>query len=552
MASRRHVPSSSSRNDVFVPVAVTRDVAVESNKASPTTTITKKSSSSAILRRTGLTCLCLLGAYFQLHLLLALQLQLHLEPFTIFAGDGISRATSIETGSSSSSSSSSSILRENYANPKVVVPTGRTISWSLQAVAEDEISTYSEVFNRGVYRCYSDEPRADLEPSLKSKLWFRTLLHTDLNILVMGDSVAMQLAQLLQEAMSIPNRKTHRALLRPLYPQCTGPIHKRADDCEPEDEKHESLFWGISVSDGGGGSGGWRILDFWLRRNEGEPLPEEAGGGWVAKDSQQLLQTIEHYQKQQQQQQQQLQTIHNKTTTNNNTNNNANNVDVLVFRISQPWMWWQDMTMTKMHKTIEVAREQLGVRVVVFVTIPYSNNIVDQNHIHLMHKKNEMVRRFVQMYPHSSAKLPDTTVLYWDLAKLNNALVQDNARQLRYHVEDDEHDFDFSLETLRPRIKRGRTKPTHTRSIGHVCAPPRVPANATQCVNFNKITYDGQHLCLSTIGGRAMAGLACVIRCAYSMDQNTPLMHACQDACNEQYMSLEEIDPSYFVDVASD
>jgi hypothetical protein len=56
-------------------------------------------------------------------------------------------------------------------------------------------------------------------------------------------------------------------------------------------------------------------------------------------------------------------------------------MDVLIFRISQPWMSWEAIDEMGMLRTIAVAKELLNVKVVIFLTIPFSNNVVDKTDI---------------------------------------------------------------------------------------------------------------------------------------------------------------------------
>jgi len=421
------------------------------------------------------------------------------------------------------------------------------ISWQMQAVPATE-NTYLEYFNKA-YRCnVIPNERVDLPSHVKSKVWFKTNITTPLNILVMGDSVAMQIAELLQEAMRIPPR--YRTLLRDLYPH------------DPHDAgQHESLFWGVSPrvsarkgkgSGGGGGSGGWRIVNWWLKKRMNKPLPEAFGGGWAQEDVPKLLKSIAN-----------LTRATAKEKRNTRRDPKPPRVDVLVFRVSQPWMEWEEMTFNKMHKTIATAKEQLHVKTVVFMTIPFSNNIVDARDVQEMHAKNEMIKQFAQNYPTDPERESGITVVYLDLAQLNNQLVQQNALDLGFSVTHDK-DFDFSYDILfNPKYPdpQRQDQVTHTRSIGQICGGVKVPHNATDCVYDNMISYDGQHLCLKTFGGRLMAGMACVIRCATTYvttsskgsssgnnrGNDTPLLRECEEACNDQYMSLRELEDGLLI-----
>lgn len=402
------------------------------------------------------------------------------------------------------------------------------IKWQMQPIPHDQ-KTYTERYNVP-YKCHIESnERVDLPASMKSKLWFRTTLQTSLNILIMGDSVGMQIADLLQEAMRI--RPEQRILLRSLY----------TIDEEPNPNRHESLFWGYSP-EYGGGSGGWRLVNMWLRKNVGKPLPEAFGGGWDKDDPNKLLKAIVNFAPTGT-----YESSKKKRSKHSKKSLKQPSVDVLVFRISQPWMEWGEITKSRMHKTVSLAKEQLNTKIVVFMTIPFSNNIVDQEDVDTMHAKNEMIKKFAREYSTDPDRVDGMTVVTWDFAQLNNAMVHINALEMGYEVKD-EYDFDFSFNTIynpKTRLKPNKTI-THTRSIGHMCGGPMVPHNATDCIYNNMITYDGQHVCLKSFGGRMMAGLACVIRCATTYAKDASLLGECEEACNTQYMSLNELDEDLF------
>jgi hypothetical protein len=126
-----------------------------------------------------------------------------------------------------------------------------------------------------------------------------------------------------------------------------------------------------------------------------------------------------------------------------------------------------------------------------------------------------------------------------DLAQLHDSVMKVHATSLGYKITPN---YAFALDTLRQRAEY------YSHSIGHVCGE-RAPTGVNSCKHHNMITADGQHLCMKTFGGRFFAGMACVTRCAYSYnsDREHGELRQCEQACNDQYMSLAEIDESMFV-----
>jgi hypothetical protein len=82
--------------------------------------------------------------------------------------------------------------------------------------------------------------------------------------------------------------------------------------------------------------------------------------------------------------------------------------------------------------------------------------------------------------------------------------------------------------------------------VAHVCAK-RVKDNSTNC-RRNSTTADGMHLSLNIAGQRIIAGLACIMQCAYNNEQHHHQQStsddndngwACATSCNDRFMSLE-------------
>lgn len=116
------------------------------------------------------------------------------------------------------------------------------------------------------YQCQGDEAHKRVMASemkkAKGVLDFTTFLSTDLKILVMGDSVGMQLSHSLEELMG--GSESSRTVYRYSWGDTEG-LHISAP------------------TKGGGVLAGWRILGLFLASSLDKPLPN-VGGGWRMED----------------------------------------------------------------------------------------------------------------------------------------------------------------------------------------------------------------------------------------------------------------------------
>lgn len=92
----------------------------------------------------------------------------------------------------------------------------------------------------------------------------------------------------------------------------------------------------------------------------------------------------------------------------------------------------------------------------------------------------------------------------------------------------------------------------HAPSIPMVCAfpidPPFTTKNETagDCF-FNRVSRDGMHWCIESLGSRYSANIACLLGCVYNGEgpQNGQDLRQCEQECNEQFMSLVPVDESW-------
>jgi hypothetical protein len=354
--------------------------------------------------------------------------------------------------------------------------------------------TYKESFINPTYRCNVEAGvRQSLPDELQTLMHYLTTISTDLKILVMGDSVGIQLSQGLEEATGASS--DDRSVLRYSW------------------ARHEGIHVSAPVH-GGGVVAGYRLLGMLRRIGEDKPLPNAPGGGWNRTDVDRLR-AIEYQ-------------------LLNGTNAQVGDFDALVFRIPLDWMGFDDLTNETLAETVELAHELFGVRTVIFITMPLSNNMLSTELEDELFAKNEMLRQFARNY-HSSAGKSSTSVEHvqvLEFGRLFHSLLEWNARHLGY---------DTSLRNYTMnKLASPHNAERYVLSIPLVCAS-RVPHGAAECEK-NSITNDGQHQCMGTIGGRFYAGLACVLGCIYNgggVDHEST--DGCARGCNDGFLNLDVV-----------
>jgi hypothetical protein len=233
--------------------------------------------------------------------------------------------------------------------------------------------------HKGVYACrdkISGKPlRNRVELPSSNPFDFYTFIQTNLNILVMGDSLAVEFGIWFQNA----GRAKNTTIIEGLRWR-----HRIAEGLA------------FSEVDGGGTISIWRNIDFWLRRNHGLPLPNSGRGWnktWVA-------------------------TLHSRLPTS------SDKVHVLIFRVSYPWLSMNNVTEESLSETLSVAQEYLGEPLtIIFMTVPINNNIVTRQDFDDFRAMNNRIRSFV-------TNLHSSDVLVSDLEVYMDNIIEWNAKQI--------------------------------------------------------------------------------------------------------------------------
>ncbi|KAI2502201.1 hypothetical protein MHU86_12253 [Fragilaria crotonensis] len=313
------------------------------------------------------------------------------------------------------------------------------------------------------------DDRAELPSS--SPFDFYTYIQTNLNILVMGDSLAVEFGSWFQNA----GRGTDKNILKYI------PIG-------------DHLGEGLTTSkvDGGGSISYWRILGLWEKRTLNRPLPN-LGKGWNESWPSTLRAALP---------------------------DPSDKINVLIFRVSHPWLGTREVTVHRLMETVALAKLYLGEPLpIIFVTVPLNNNVVTKENMADFRAMNDLVRTFVRDLNASDVLLSDVE------AYLDN-VIEWNANMIGMDTSDPSY---FLAERLRiPDLK-------YRHHVAAVCSE-RNSSNMTDCQR-NMLVKDGLHFCMETLGPRLYANWACLIQCSFGKSED---LRQCELECNKKNFYFDE------------
>ena len=236
-----------------------------------------------------------------------------------------------------------------------------------------------------------------------------------------------------------------------------------------------------------------------------------------------------------------------------------------------PYGWVKDIhtfTNELIIEEINLIGQYLGVETVIITTLALSNNVKKPETWESVIKLNRMIRDVAVSWTPGDGGDVDgiKTVLVQEFSNFANQIIWTNAKHIGYNVsipdfmkrDGWEHkDAGFLLDRL---TGYKYSMP----SIPMVCADQATPKKENEpahCLR-NKISPDGGHWCTGTLGPRYSASIACLAGCVYNgnglkhLDNETvsssPLkLRKCEQACNDQFMSLVPIDEKWIENEAT-
>jgi hypothetical protein len=351
---------------------------------------------------------------------------------------------------------------QNATRPKLSPPE-KYIRYQLVRGLHYNRSQISAYACRNITTWEPVDDRAELPSS--SPFDFYTYIQTNLNILVMGDSLAVEFGSWFQNA----GRATNKTVLKYL------PIG-------------DHLGEGLAVAkvDGGGSISYWRILGLWERRTLDRPLPN-LGKGWNESWP---------------------------STLRGSLPDPSDKVNVLIFRVSHPWLGTREISVDRLMETVALARIYLGKPLtIIFVTVPLNNNVVSNENMTDFRAMNDLVRSFVR-------DLNDSDVMLSDVEAYIDNVIEWNANMIGMNTSDPSY---FIAERLRiPDLK-------YRHHVAAVCSE-RNSSSMTDC-RRNVLLKDGLHFCMESLGPRLYANWACLIQCSFGKSE---VLRKCERGCNQK------------------
>ena len=326
-----------------------------------------------------------------------------------------------------------------------------------------------------------------------------------MNLIVMGDSVGIQLSVLFQDVAS------NGSLLEGTRAKI---------DCIPSMQDCRRDLYTLSRARGGGTVAGWRITKMLKEAGLTGNLPNHGGGGgggWRLEMAEQMRNFSWDTPP--------VSESPNRTTTTNSTMIGA--FDIMFFRIPQIWMSLDEVQHETLRETVEQAAKSFGVKTVIFMDLPIVNGYVKTT---ALVAANQRVRSFVDQWQHNRTDNSLTNVFLLELGTFMISVGTKNAEHLGYNTSQP----DFIAELVPYDKKKYKSS-----AAINCLMMPSIDAkfgNYTATCPLNMLFNDGLHMCTETLGPRIVAGVGCLVNCA-SLD---PSHHAdCDRVCNQEHMQLD-------------
>jgi hypothetical protein len=343
-------------------------------------------------------------------------------------------------------------------------------------------------------------------------------ISTNLKIIFLGDSVSMQLSQTFDEAVISSKHPDVRDVLYTF-----------------ERDNKESLTVAAPIR-GGGVSVGFRFYNLFYgvteRRRHGRHLAPTRSWVPYGYDRARIYELLNR-------------TYVPLDTTNSNASVPVGKFDVIVRRLPHGWLPLEKLTFENLQNDVEVTSNLFGAKTLIFLTLPFINNVGTIAQYRGMLERRHFLRTISREWRPLSNDTGIQNVLVLEFGTLMDELQEWNARCIGFNTSNGFEDWMFSHRLA----KNPKSKAPWYDNIPHKCAE-LVPDGASEC-RLNSITYDGMHPCMSTVGGRLVAGLACLIACAHNQELGREELRTCEAECNDRFMSLNPVPEADLIDWTS-
>lgn len=381
-----------------------------------------------------------------------------------------------------------------------------------------------DAFSKRNYRCADRPP---LPPSLAdmSVLNFTASVRTDLRIAFMGDSIGAQFAQAFDAAALGGNGGRDRRWAQGYR---YNPALDWVSEC-------------LSVAaplEGGGVSALWRMTGLMSadNRKSGRYLCDRDHHNDKGWGEDQALTLIDH-----------------RVNYNGTDQGSVGAYDAFVMRVPHGWMSLEQITREGIVEQIELANRYLGFSTVIISTLPLCNNAVTPSDWAKLGQINGIIRDIAHNWqpPHPEER-GVRTVLVQEFGNFTSQVIWSNARDIGYDIPApdpsrpgwENEGADFLFDRLAIQGKWPPSKPQVCANRRQWYTDNKGGGKNEQC-DLNRISVDGSHWCVSSIGPRHSASVACLLGCVYNGRTDGGEMEGvreCERSCNDQFMSIVPVD----------
>jgi hypothetical protein len=313
----------------------------------------------------------------------------------------------------------------------------------------------------------------------------------------------------------------------------------------------------VSPTWGGGISALWRMTGLLSNSRKNKPPANKHGGGWSDVEINTLLNHSLSISNQSQQEQ---------LSRNNNNNQTIASFEIAILRVMHGWMTLAEITHDRIVEAIELSYELLGTTTVLLMTIPFSNNVKNENDLAQVKQINNDIRDIATTW-HERKNTVNIQgegvqhVLVIEYGMYVNQVIWTNALYLNYNVSSpllfgaaaDKNVYELEGPTfLFDRLNKDSKDFPPT--VAMVCST--TPTEDGKC-NRNILFSDGIHICPETLASRFAAGVACILGCVYNRRQSQAnendhsstymfeRIRICEREYNEQFLSVMPVDDSW-------
>jgi len=367
-----------------------------------------------------------------------------------------------------------------------------------------------------------EKQRVPLPQSIRALSDFAAGISMSLQVMVMGDSIGIQIFNWLEEALG---------MLAPV-PHITSPEGRTRPRPSPNRTVERYCGGSTHISTavsrptrGGGTLVGWRITGMLQRKRRNKAPPNSPGGGWLSADVDIVVNEL-------------------CSAGNRSQVQCMYCLDAVVFRPPVGWISMNAVNHDSLGETVQLAYELFRARTVIFLTVPLNNNMGPADVGGNWTALNDRIRSYTRNYrPHG----PDSVqiVYFGDFAALTHDIALHNAAIMGYSEADA-----FRIQVEGPKGLKS--------FAATVCGEqPSFQQGSNKC-KHNWVSLDGMHWCPQSVAGRLAMGISCLLQCATTkkggaesldkeLDCSVPLdtntiryksKRICQDRCNVEFFSL--------------